>query len=239
MRWVVAGPFGLNRRAGGAGGVGPEPPPKKKNGVSERCVGTAEWVQKKLRLNNALSNGSPAQLSTRGFIYFRLPASLSGGENLPTPGRCVSGSALRLKRSKMFLEQLPASTALHLSRLPPVNKLLALHQISGYYSAPRRFETTTHTSSWRSKGQATAAGEGACCTGGRGGGVQVEATAAGRETSGKSETMSNSPGLSAVSTVSPLSDAIEAAALAAALERPWQQLGTLSSFGVDVDARRG
>jgi hypothetical protein len=35
--------------------------------------------------------------------------------------------------------------------------------------------------------------------------------------SGKSETMSNSPGLSAVSTVSPLSDAIEAAALAAAL----------------------
>jgi len=44
-----------------------------------------------------------------------------------------------------------------------------------------------------------------------------EATAAGRETSGKSETMSNSPGLSAVSTVSPLSDAIEAAALAAAL----------------------
>jgi hypothetical protein len=52
-------------------------------------------------------------------------------------------------------------------------------------------------------------------TGGRGG----EATAAGRETSGKcdrkSETMSNSPGLSAVSTVPPLSDAIEAAALAA------------------------
>jgi hypothetical protein len=44
-----------------------------------------------------------------------------------------------------------------------------------------------------------------------------EATAAGRETRGKSETMSNSPGLSAVSTVSPLSDAIEAAALAAAL----------------------
>ena len=44
-----------------------------------------------------------------------------------------------------------------------------------------------------------------------------EATAAGRETSGKSETMSNSPGLSAVSTVPPLSDAIEAAALAAAL----------------------
>jgi hypothetical protein len=44
-----------------------------------------------------------------------------------------------------------------------------------------------------------------------------EATAAGRETSGKSETMSSSPGLSAVSTVSPLSDAIEAAALAAAL----------------------
>ena len=50
--------------------------------------------------------------------------------------------------------------------------------------------------------------------GGAGGGG---ATATGRETSGKSETMSNSPGLSAVSTVSPLSDAIEAAALAAAL----------------------
>jgi hypothetical protein len=118
----------------------------------------------------------------------------------------------RCTRCEMSLEQLPASTALHLSRLPPVSYWL---YISGYYSAPRRFETTTDTSSWRSKGQATAAGEGegACCTGSRGG----EATAAGRETRGKSETMSNSPGLSAVSTVSPLSDAIEAAALAAAL----------------------
>jgi hypothetical protein len=44
-----------------------------------------------------------------------------------------------------------------------------------------------------------------------------EATAAGRETSKKIATMSNSPGLSAVSTVPPLSDAIEAAALVAAL----------------------
>ena len=50
--------------------------------------------------------------------------------------------------------------------------------------------------------------------GGAGGGG---ATATGRETSGKSRTMSNSPGLSAVSTAPPPSGAIEAAALAAAL----------------------
>jgi hypothetical protein len=51
----------------------------------------------------------------------------------------------------------------------------------------------------------------------RGGARGEGATATGRETSGKSTTMSNSPGLSAVSTAPPPSDAIEAAALAAAL----------------------
>jgi hypothetical protein len=113
----------------------------------------------------------------------------------------------------MFLEQLPASTALHLSRPPPpLVTSFTSAAITARPGASRPPQTRRHGGR-RAKRQQQARALAAQEAWGGGGG----ATAAGRETIGKSETMSNSPGLSAVSTVSPLSDAIEAATLAAAL----------------------